>query len=65
MPFMSLFGISKLLDSYHIPNNGFKPDDKNGIKGIAAPFLSQTENGFVIVTSIQGNTVNYLTQGVA
>lgn len=61
MPFMSLFGMSKLPDLYHIPDNGFKPDDKNEITGIATPFLTQPQNGFVIVTSI----VNYLTKSVA
>lgn len=65
MPFKSLFGISKLLDSYQIPNKGFRLDDKNEITGIATPFMAQTPKGFVIVTGIHGGTVSYLTQGVA
>lgn len=65
MPFKSLFGISKLLDSYQIPNKGFRLDDKNEITGIATPFMAQTPRGFVIVTGIHGGTVSYLTQGVA
>ena len=64
MPFNSLFGLSKLLDAYNIRSRSYMLGDKSEMSEIAAPFLAQTGGGFVIVTSIDRNTVGYLTQGV-
>lgn len=65
MPFKSLFGLSKLLDKYGVSSQGFKLDDRKEIRKITPPFLAHTPRGFVIVTGIGDDTVDYLTQGVA
>lgn len=53
MTFKSLYGLSHLLDSYGVRNEGVKFADKSAIAGLAAPFLAQTRGGiFVIVTRL-------------
>lgn len=63
MPFQTMFGLSKLLDKYGIPNQGLKITDKTELTKLSPPFLADTPYGFVIVTSISDDGVNYLTQG--
>lgn len=52
MPFKSLFGISKVLDSYGIGNEALRIDDKSEITLLPVPFLAHTPAGFVIVTDV-------------
>lgn len=47
--FQSLFGFSRLLDSYHIPNAGISVPDKSRIADIPTPYLAQLGDKFVIV----------------
>lgn len=49
MNFKSLFGFSRLLDSYKVENGAFMLSDKSRITSIPTPFLAQLKNGFVIV----------------
>lgn len=63
MPFQTMFGLSKLLESYGIPCQGLKISDKTELPSLQPPFLADTPQGFVIVTSIDGDKVGYLTQG--
>lgn len=65
MPFNSLFGLSKLLDSYGVDTLGVRLADKSEIEGLRRPFIAHTPGGFVIVTDVSDRTVSYLTQGVA
>ena len=65
MPFKSLFGISKVLDSYGIGNEALRIDDKSEITLLPVPFLAHTPAGFVIVTDVDKNAISYITQGVS
>lgn len=65
MPFHTIFGLTKLLEEYGIKSEGYKLSDKSELLKIQAPFLARTSKGFVIVTSISPDKVEYLTQGVA
>lgn len=64
MPFRSMFGFSKLLQRYGIDSQGVTLGDKSEVDKIAPPFLAQTGKGFIIVTAIDSEGVNYLTEGV-
>lgn len=64
MPFMSLFGLSKLLESYGVESEGLLISDKSEITKLTPPFIAHTPGGLVITTSIGNGTIGYLTQGV-
>lgn len=66
MTFQSLYGLSHLLKTYGVSNEGLKVGDKKELEKLTPPFLAQTRPGvFVIVTGIDrgGNTVTYDTFG--
>ena len=65
MPFPSLFGLSKLLESYGIPNEAFQLSDKEELNQLTAPFIADTPDGCLIVTDISAESVKYVTQGNA
>lgn len=65
MSFKSLFGLSKLLEEYGVPNEGVRISDKSEIRKLGVPFLARTPEGFVIVTAVGDDRVSYVTQGVA
>lgn len=65
MPFHTLFGLSKLLEEYGVESEGYCLSDKSELSSLQPPFLAQTDAGLVIVTSVGGGTVGYMTQGVA
>lgn len=52
MSFSSLFGLSRLLDSYGVANATYQIKDKNELLQIPTPFLAQRNSRFVIVRSI-------------
>lgn len=68
MPFKSLFGFSRLLTSYGIPNAAFSLADKKGLAKIDTPFLAQKGHTFVVVTDVTESTDNtqftYISDGV-
>lgn len=66
MPFKSLLGLTKLLETYGVKSEGVSLADKNEILSLDVPFLAQTPGGFIIVTGIgsPSGSVSYLTQGV-
>ena len=64
MPFKTLFGVTQLLKEYGVETQGYEVPDKKIIKDISIPFIAQTRGGLVIVTSIDDNSISYLTQGV-
>ena len=63
MPFPSLFGLSKLLESYGIHNEAFQLSDKEELNQLTAPFIADTPDGCLIVTDISAQSVKYVTQG--
>lgn len=65
MPFHTLFGLSKLLEEYGVASEGYILSDKSELRALTPPFLASTPAGITIVTAIDGDSVRYLTQGVA
>lgn len=58
MTFRSLFGFSKLLDSYGIPNEALElPNKTDDIYKLPVPFLARTADSFVIVHEVASNYV--------
>lgn len=51
MPFLSLFGLSKLLQEYGVDSAGYMLDDPSQITSIKPPFLLQTRRGFLPISS--------------
>lgn len=64
MPFQTMFGFMKLLQTYGIQSEGYLLEDKNEITKITSPFIARTPAGLVIVTKVTPDAVEYLTQGV-
>lgn len=64
MPFKTLFGVSQLLKEFGVECKGYQFEDKREISKLPTPFIAQTQGGLIIVTKIENNSVNYLTQGV-
>lgn len=65
MPFKSLFGFSRLLNSYGVRTRAVRIADKSELTRIPVPFVAQEGTGFVIVTGFgkddQGNdAVDYI-----
>lgn len=58
----SLFGLSKMLSAYHIPNSGIKFKDKD-VSKLDAPFIAHTGNDFVVVREIDSQTIDYFWNG--
>lgn len=49
MPFSSLFGFGRLLQSYGIPSEAYRLNDKSEIHAITPPYLAQYRDSFVVV----------------
>lgn len=65
MPFMTLFGLSKLLEEYGVTSEGYELSDKSELSALTPPFLASTPRGIVIVTDVTPEKVSYLSRGVA
>ncbi|MDE7448698.1 MAG: hypothetical protein K2M72_00620 [Paramuribaculum sp.] len=63
LPFKTMFGLSKLLDEYGIKSEGYLLEDKNELEKLTPPFLANTSEGEVIVTSIEGDNISYISLG--
>lgn len=63
MPFRTLFGLSKLLQQYKVDNQGLELETPAVLASLPVPFLAATPAGLVIVTSIDNEKVDYLSQG--
>lgn len=63
MSFKSLFGMQQLLKEYGVPSEGYSLSDKSKFPSLSTPFIAATKSGLVIVTSISGSEVEYLSQG--
>lgn len=67
MTFKSLYGLSHLLDTYHVDNEAWQLRNISEVAGLTPPFLAQSRRGvFVIVTDVdvKGNRVRYDTMGL-
>ena len=64
MPFKTLFGLSKLLQSYGVESEGYHLDDPEELDSLASPFIARMDAGLVIVTAVTPQSVSYLSQGV-
>lgn len=66
MPFKTWFGLSRALEKYGVKSEALKLTDKTKLLDVATPFIMHTsgqEGGNIIVTSIKGGTVTYLSLG--
>lgn len=64
MPFKTLFGLSKILETYGAKSEGYFLEDKSEFLKLTPPFIASTHRGLTIVTAVNPTTVTYLTQGV-
>ncbi len=65
MPFKTMFGFLKLLQTYGIRSEAYMLSDKSEITALTPPFIAMTRGGQVIVTEVGPSYVGYLSQGVA
>lgn len=66
MPFKTWFGLSRLLEEYGIKSEAYSLEDKEEIRKLPLPFIAHTmgqHGGNIIVTSIDGDKVEYLSLG--
>ncbi len=66
MPFKSWFGLSRLLQEYGVESEAYFLPDKNELKEFQPPYILHTagaEGGNIIVTSLDGDHVDYLSLG--
>lgn len=64
MPFPTIFGLSKLLESYGIASVGLELGNKAQIDKLPVPFVAQTVDGYVLVKALSSDYATYLTQGI-
>ncbi|NDV57814.1 thioredoxin domain-containing protein [Bacteroides sp. 519] len=57
----TLYGLSRMLFEYHIPNAGIKIDSKE-LKNIDTPCIAHVKDNFCVITQIN-NQVNYILDG--
>ncbi len=66
IPFKTWFGLSRVLEDYGVESQAFYYEDKNAIKNVPVPFIAHTAGaagGYIIVTAIDGDKVEYLSLG--
>lgn len=59
MNFQSLFGFSRLLNSYGIDAQAYRLSDKSSVAAVPPPYIAQLNDGFVIVTGFDNDAVTY------
>lgn len=64
MPFRSLYGLSKELETCGVECQAYRVNDKSQASQLPVPFIAVTDAGMLIVTSVDDRGVAYLTQGV-
>ena len=64
MPFQTLFGMKKVLESYGVEATGILLADNGQIDRLPVPFIAQTSRGLVIVTKVSQDRVEYMSQSV-
>lgn len=58
--FKSLFGFSRLLKSYGVDSESLQLPDKTDLHLLPLPFVASTVAGFVIVTAVSADRVDYI-----
>lgn len=58
----NMYGLSMMLDSYHIDNFGYHIDTKD-LTSLPVPFIAHINDDFIIVTKISENDLTYYQQG--
>lgn len=57
----NLYGLSKMLDLYNIPNAAFKAEDKEEVlNNLEPPFVAHLGNSFNVITKIDDQSVHYV-----
>lgn len=64
MPFASMFGLNKLLESYGVESSGVQLSDKHDMVSLPVPFIVKVGDAYAIVTSIDSTKATYPTQGI-
>lgn len=64
MAFPSLFGLGRLLKDYNVESRGIRLAEPSSIAALPRPFVARTPGGLVIVTDIDGDRIDYLSQGM-
>lgn len=64
MPFKTLYGLTRLLETFGVDSQGWMLNDKTEIGKLPVPFLASTPEGIVIVTGVSDHHVTYMSQGV-
>ena len=64
MSFKSLFGLSRLLLSYGIPNEAYRLSDRGELGSLPVPFVAQLGGGFVVVKNVSPSGVTVVRSGV-
>ena len=64
LSFPTLFGLTKLMQEYGIESQGMRIADKTEICRATPPFIASTSAGFVIVTSVDADSIGYMSQGI-
>lgn len=66
IPFKTWFGLSRALEDYGVESEAYFIADKSGITSLPLPFIAHTAGaggGNIIVTSIRGDRVDYISLG--
>lgn len=66
MPFRTMFGVVHLLREYGVNGTGVKVEPAtraDALRAFSTPFVVDTLQGFLIVTRVDGNSVEYLSEG--
>lgn len=63
MPFQTMFGLAGLLKGYGISNESVQLGSKSELLSVPTPYIAHVDDVVIIVTSLDGDKVNYLTQG--
>ena len=64
MTFKSLFGLSKLLETYGITSAAFVMEDRDQLDSLSVPFVAQIGHGrFVVVEEVTPSTVTVIENG--
>lgn len=59
----NLFGLSKMLLDYNIPNRGLRFEDKDELSAIETPFVAQFDERLAIVLGMTEDRVDYYVDG--
>lgn len=62
MSFKTLFGFSRLLNSYGIATRALRLTDKSQLQSVPVPFVAKLDSGFAIVEQLTASSVEFRTR---